>query len=492
MARRLSQERLPPKAVTRREFGSLAGVTAVAAFLGRSGTAAAASLPRLPKLSESEALLLQASDPRYGRYQPAFNQRTMLQPALRAVCRTPSAVATLVDWARSNDLPFALRSGGHSFEGFSQSTSVVIDTRELAGIEIDPARNRISVGAGASLGAIYRFLAPRGLVLPAGSCPTVGISGHTLGGGYGLLARALGLLCDSLLAIDLVDAEARRITVGPADMPDLFWACRGGGGGSFGAATRFTFQAYRQPNILIFSVSWLLPIDRALRLFKAWQSWSPQAPDPITASMIVGRRGKLISLSCSGQSLGPRGQFSSELNALLAVAQPSRTPVIAEVGFLQAVNFFSGGWAYQSTYSKGKSDIVLQPLRDDGIATLLQGILSFPAGAVVAICDPYGGAISRVASDETAFVYRAGTLYSIQYYTSWDAPRWSDERLAEMRNLYASMRPYVTGASYVNYCDLDLANWQTAYWGTNLPRLSRIKAAFDPENVFRHAQGVPI
>jgi hypothetical protein len=166
--------------------------------------------------------------------------------------------------------------------------------------------------------------------------------------------------------------------------------------------------------------------------------------------------------------------------------------VIAEVGFLRAVDFFSGGWAYQSTYSKGKSDIVLQPLSDDGIATLLEGILSFPGGAVVAICDPYGGAISRVASDATAFAHRAGTLYCIQYYTSWDAPRWSDERLAAMRNFYDSMRPHMTGAAYVNYCDLDLANWQTAYWGANLPRLSRIKAAVDPENVFQHAQGVPL
>ena len=491
MARRVLPGRAWAKAVTRRELGKLAGATAIAPLIW-AAKARASQLPKLPRLSEAEALLLEPTDPRYARYQPAFNKRVILQPKLRAVCRTPAAVATLVDWARSNDLAFALRSGGHSFEGFSQSADVVIDTREMTGIAIDPASNRITVGAGTSLGAIYKFLAPRGLVLPAGSCPTVGISGHTLGGGYGLLARPLGLSSDSLLAIDLVDPEAKQITVGPADRPDLFWACRGGGGGTFGAATRYTFQVYRQQTILTFRYSWLLPAERALRLFKAWQAWSPKAPDPITASLIVGRSGKLCSLRCFGQSTGPRGHLMSEAKALLDVEAPARPPLVAEAPFIDAVNFFAGPHPDESTYSKGKSDIVERPLGDDGIAALLDGILTFPDGAAVAICDPYGGAISRVAGDATAFAHRGGSLYSIQYYTGWADPRLSDERLAAMRKLYASLRPYMTGAAYVNYCDLDLADWQTAYWGANLARLIRVKAAFDPDNVFRHAQGVPV
>jgi FAD/FMN-containing dehydrogenase len=477
--------------VTRRELGKLAAASAVAPFLS-AAKARASQLPRLPRLSDAEALLLEPSDPRYARYQPAFNKRVILQPQLRAVCRTPGAVATLVDWARGNELRFALRSGGHSFEGFSQSDDVVIDTREMAGITLDPASDRITVGAGASLGAIYRFLAPRGLVLPAGSCPTVGISGHTLGGGYGLLARPFGLSSDSLRAIDLVDPDAKEISIGPADQPELFWACRGGGGGTFGAATRYTFQVYRQQTIGIFRFSWVLPAERALRLFKAWQAWSPKAPDPITASLIVGRSGKFCSLRCFGQSIGPRGQLMSEVKALLDIEAPAQAPLIAEVPFIQAVNFFAGPHPDETTYSKGKSDIVERPLSDDGIAALLDGILTFLDGAAVAICDPYGGAISRVAPDASAFAHRAGTLYSIQYYTGWGDPRLSDARLAAMRELYASLRPYMTGAAYVNYCDLDLADWQTAYWGANLARLIRVKAAFDPDNVFRHAQGVPV
>jgi hypothetical protein len=160
--------------------------------------------------------------------------------------------------------------------------------------------------------------------------------------------------------------------------------------------------------------------------------------------------------------------------------------------FLAAVGYFSGGWSYVSTYSKCKSDYVLSPLSDDGIATLIDGLLRLPANAIIPICDAYGGAVSDIAPEGTAFARRTGTLYCIQYYSSWAAAKDTPKYLARMTNLYASMRPFVSGRAYVNYCDLELADWADAYWGANLARLKQIKSAFDPDNVFRHAQSVPL
>jgi berberine-like enzyme len=111
---------------------------------------------------------------------------------------------------------------------------------------------------------------------------------------------------------------------------------------------------------------------------------------------------------------------------------------------------------------------------------------------IYVICDAYGGAIADVAADSTAFARRKGTLFSIQYGSQWSSPADAPARLADMRDLYAAMRPYVSGGAYVNYCDLDLVDWQNAYWGANLARLKQIKSAFDPGNVFRHAQSVPL
>jgi FAD/FMN-containing dehydrogenase len=141
---------------------------------------------------------------------------------------------------------------------------------------------------------------------------------------------------------------------------------------------------------------------------------------------------------------------------------------------------------------KGKSDYVTEPMTDHGILTLLDGLLQAP-GEIAVLCDSYGGAINKVASDATAFIHRGNTKYSLQYYMQWDSPQASDANIAMMRTLYTSMRPFVSGGCYVNYCDLDLGDgYARAYWGDNLPRLMRIKARVDPKNIFRHAQSVPL
>jgi FAD/FMN-containing dehydrogenase len=108
------------------------------------------------------------------------------------------------------------------------------------------------------------------------------------------------------------------------------------------------------------------------------------------------------------------------------------------------------------------------------------------------VCDAYGGSLGEIAPDATAFVHRRATLFCLQYGSVWSGPADTQKRLDDMRQFYASLRPYMSGAAYVNYCDLDLPDYATAYWGENLPRLKQIKSDFDPSNVFRHAQSVPL
>jgi hypothetical protein len=251
-----------------------------------------APLPQLPNLPPSDVLFLRPSDPEYAAYLPASNRRTELSPSLRSVCKTERAVSATVEWARANSLSFAIRSGGHSYEGFSQSEDVVIDVRELNTIVVDKSAGVVSVGSGASLLSIYRALAAEGLAIPAGSCPTVGVSGHLMGGGFGLLGRAYGLTCDHLRRLTLIDAEARALPASATSDPDLFWACRGGGGGSFGVATQFIIGTVPVTKVAVFGVSWTLSQTRAARVFEAWQNWAPTAPKNITSIIKIGPRGK--------------------------------------------------------------------------------------------------------------------------------------------------------------------------------------------------------
>jgi Berberine and berberine like len=141
---------------------------------------------------------------------------------------------------------------------------------------------------------------------------------------------------------------------------------------------------------------------------------------------------------------------------------------------------------------KAKSDYVTDAMSEQWISTLLEGLLKAP-GEIAVLCDTYGGAINKVAADATAFVHRGNTRYSMQYYMQWDSAGASDANIAMMQTLYTSMRPFVSGGCYVNYCDLDLGDgYAKAYWGDNLPRLMKIKAQVDPKNIFRHAQSVPL
>ena len=453
-----------------------------------SGRRASAQLPAPPKLAPNEATLLRPGDAQFDAYVPAFNARTVLAPQLRALCRTPRAIGVMVDWCRDYGVPFAVRGRGHCFEGFSESSSVVIDTRPMRNVTIDSAAKIATVGAGASLGDVYIAAGVHGLAFPGGSCPTVGVAGHVLGGGYGFLARPLGLACDNVLAVDLIDPQGRTVHADRNHNADLFWACRGGGGGSFGAVTSFRLQLHSLKNVITYSINWRQQDPaHAAGVLKAWQRWAPHAPASITGNLVINRHPEGgINLHSAGQSVGTLAELKRELKALPGVPRISPQPLAA------AINDFAGGvpgWIYASSLMKGKSDYVTSPLTDDGLAMLMEQING--AADVYVICDAYGGAISRLAHDATAFAHRGKTLFSIQYATYWSDAAETSSRLATLRKFYAAMRPYVSGGAYVNYCDADLADWPTAYWGQNLARLKRIKTAFDPDNVFQHQQSVP-
>jgi hypothetical protein len=194
-----------------------------------------------------------------------------------------------------------------------------------------------------------------------------------------------------------------------------------------------------------------------------------------------------VEVHCAGQSIGTLTALRKELTDLTSVENPTSPARSETLSFFDAVDHFSGGWDYQPVYMKGKSDYLTSPMSDLGIATLMGP--QFTRG-IAAICDSYGGAVTAVARGDTAFSHRAGTLYGIQYASTWDDPADTTNRLAEMSALYAAMRSYVSGAAYVNYCDIDIVDWRQAYWGENLARLKAIKFAFDPQNLFTHAQSV--
>src|ERR1700760_1175963 len=233
-------------------------------------------------------------------FDPRFDD---LRPAGIAYCRSAHDVATCLTFARRYAVPVAPRGGGHSYAGYSSTTGLVVDVTAMSSVQVDSGSGTATVGAGTRLIDFYHGLAAHDRAVPGGSCPTVGISGLTLGGGVGVVARAYGLTSDNLVQAQVVTADGQLRTCDSHSDPDLFWACRGGGGGNFGVATSFTFSTHPISGIVLFFLSW--PWSQADRVIAAWQSWAPHAPDELWSNLhLAAAPGAAPSLQVGGTYLG--------------------------------------------------------------------------------------------------------------------------------------------------------------------------------------------
>ncbi|MBB3290396.1 MULTISPECIES: FAD-binding oxidoreductase [unclassified Rhizobium] len=426
------------------------------------------------------------------RIKTIYNARTLMRPALFALCETASAISKIISWARDKGVLFALRGGAHSYEGFSGSSSLVIDIGKMKQISFDKISKTVTVGAGARLGDIQAVLKGTGYALVCGTCPTVGIAGHILGGGYGFLARAYGLALDSLTNIRLIDVKGNIVVANASTNKDLFWASRGGGGGSFGVVFELTIRVHAVDTVDVFSVGWSLPRDRAANIVDGWQQWAPHANKGITALLKASKAasGQNVSLRCIGQSIAARSELEKGLKALEAIEKPTIPRSIKKVAFWDAFQKFAGS-GRDPYYQKERSDF-LPSLNAAGIKQALQQIVAQPSSDIGLIFNAYGGAIDDLGEDATAFPHRSSVNYMVHYYAGWDDPTLTSKKMAAMTAFYNGMRPFVPGKAYVNYSDAQLLDFATAYWGNNLARLKNIKRTFDPSNFFRFQQSVPL
>jgi FAD/FMN-containing dehydrogenase len=426
-----------------------------------------------------------------------FNARIKVVPQVFVECKTSLAISQTILWAKKFGIPIRGRSGGHSFEGFSLVDGVVIDVKPMKRIVVDTSRRTARIAAGAPLVEINDSLFVHGLGLSAGSCPGVGIAGLTLGGGHGLSSRKFGLTADSLLSLTMVDASGNTIQASDTTNPDLLWASKGGGGGNFGVVTEFEFQLSAVGNVQIFYLSW--PPAQAAQVFASWQKFAPFAPDELTCHLTIdsGHNG-IVGVHCGGQLLPktagatPSGADLTRMLRPLTSIRPKAFTIHARTFLGAAIHFY--GDDKPQIFFKAKSDYADQLLTDDAIADIIRQLNGqhWPHGSISVIFEAYGGAIARVPPEATAFPHRTNTLFCIQYYTEWEKDIDTPQMLKQMKDLYDSVHSHFSGFAYVNYADLDLVDWQRAYYRDNLQRLRQVKTAYDPQNIFNFPQSIPL
>jgi FAD/FMN-containing dehydrogenase len=428
-------------------------------------------------------------------FNPLFDGR---RPGAVAACVSPDDVKACVEFARAKSLAIAARSGGHSYAGYSTpDNALVVDLRPMNQVKVNDDGTAV-IGAGARLIDVYSGLAAGGRCLPGGSCPSVGISGLTLGGGIGVLARLHGLTCDVLVSADVVLADGTLKTVSADTDPDLFFALRGGGGGNFGLVTSFTFAVPEAPSIVVFSLPF--PAGSAAQVLGAWQEWLSDLPNELWSNCVLSA-GNPAACHVGGSFVGTEARLGDLLDALVRGAGVE--PVVRRVTsmrYLDAMRYFGGcsrktvaqchlanekgGGRLTREAFVASSRMLDAPMQDPSSVTAL---LEQRQGIDV-LFDSLGGAVAELAPDETAFVHR-DALASVQIYKGTTADK-RDEAAREVGELQAALANIVGQGAYINYIDPNQDDWAKASYGANLDRLQRVARAVDPDGFFNFAQAI--
>ncbi len=432
--------------------------------------------------------LVEPGDPEYDRARAGWNGAVDRRPAAVAHARDTDDVAGCVRGARAAGVPFTVRAGGHSVSGRSiRDGALCIDLRALDAVEVDPARAVVRVGGGALLGELDAATQAHGLAVPAGQISHTGVGGLTLGGGLGWLMRHHGLTIDSLLSAEVVLADGSVVRAAADEHPDLFWALRGGGG-DFGAVTRFEFRAHRVgPTVLAGML--VYPWERAREAFRAgrdlMEGGAPDAlgmfavlltapPGPPFPPDLQGRPVAVLSVAWSGAL-----DEGERVLAPLRAACPPALDLVAPMPYVALQSMLDatappGGHYHDRLH-------LLERVSDGVIDALLDGFASVPAPEAHVITGWMGGAVDRVPAGATAFGHRGAGAEVWFIGASGDAPVGPTRDW--VRRASRAVQPHTTGGTYVNALEAD-APVADAFAADVLARLVEVKRRYDPDGAF--------
>lgn len=490
--------------LTRRRFleqaagvAALAGLGPLADLLAAEPSPSPATWAHFAKSLHGQLLLPGTRG--YGENFAPFNKRyAYIRPAALALVRSVSDVRKCVRFASEQGIPITARSGGHSYGGYSTGTGLIVDFKKMRGAGLDLANATTTLQAGARNADIFNVLAHHSFAIPAGRCPTVAVSGLALGGGFGFSSRYLGLSADRLLSTDIVTADGEFLHCNASENADLFWALRGGGGGNFGINTRFQFRLEPVGKVAIYKVAW--DFRDAASVLDAMQRVIADAPPEFSMRLGMGATGKTraqihqnAEISMLGQYFGTTAQLRKVIDPLIAAGRATEM-TIAEVPYWEAQQFFFktapiSRFAVKSHYVRG-------PISPEGLQLLVRGVERRPGstnrlGGGVTFFG-WGGRINAVSPTATAFMHRDAILL-MELDTGWtaaDSTHVEQAQIDWLEELSAEIQPHVSPFAYQNFIDPSLKNWRHAYYGQNYDRLTRVKRRYDPDNLFRFAQGI--
>ncbi len=460
----------------------------IAAVTG-SGGATMLERAALQELRDSlRGALLLAGDPGYDEARRVLNEAINRHPALIVQPTGVADIRNAVTFARERSLLLAVKCGGHSTSGKSTCDGgMQIDLSRFRSVRVDPVSRRAYVAGGSLLGEMDHEAMAFGFVTTAGTVSHTGVGGLTLGGGFGRVARRFGLALDNVTAADVVTADGRLLHASAGENPDLHWALRGGGG-NFGIVTGFEFELHPMRRQVV-GGDIVFPIERAKELLEFYGEFSSNAPDDLYVDAVMsappgGKSGVFLMSTCYS---GP----AADAERMLAPLRKLGRPIADSIGPLDYV-------ALQRIHDRADprnegaymKEGFIRDFKAGMIDALLDGFQTHPERGTVVFFQHAGGAIGRVAPEATAFAHRH-VKHGMFSVISWKLDSDPAPHIRYIKDYWATLEPFTLGR-YTNSIGDEPQKLVSDNYGVNLPRLQKLKANYDPGNLFRlNANVVP-
>ncbi len=438
--------------------------------------------------------LSEPGDAAYAEACTLFNTMIEKRPRFVAHCSAPDDVVAALAFARDNGFEIAVRGGGHSVAGKALCDGgLVLDVRGMDDVAVDPQRRIARIGGGALWSQVDRATQPFGLATTGGRVSTTGVAGLTLGGGSGWLERKHGLTCDNLLAAELVTATGELVRASVEENPDLLWALKGGGG-NFGVVTALELALHPIGDEVLAGLV-LHPAERGRELLALFRDVMNRAPDGLSLAFayvtapdepgvpeeLHGRQAVIVA----GMYAGPVEDGEEALAELRAFGPPA-------ADFFEPVPYadFQCSLDDPPGYRNWWTAEHLFDLSDGAIEAIAARSERIPASPSQLFIVAWGGAVARVSPEATPLAGRdAGFIVHPLFL--WEDPADDELMISLARGYRDDLRPYSTGATYLNFIGDEGGDRVEAGFGAlNYERLARVKAEWDPENVFNGNQNI--
>ncbi|MEP6782114.1 MAG: FAD-binding oxidoreductase [Acidobacteriota bacterium] len=434
-------------------------------------------------------------DPGYDTDRQESNPAFQAYPIMIVYCAVENDVWICLETAAAISLPFCIRSGGHSTAGYSVvEGGILIDVSLLSYVSIDAANSMVTVGPGTNFDTLNGALNSTNLHVPSGECGDVCVGGFVQGGGYGYTSRCFGVQSDCVLAFRVMLANGGIVFANATTNSDLYWAMRGGTGGNFGVVLSVIYQLFVVPSVWAYSIQWDID-DAAAALLEMQTNYMLTGVKELGATTNLGFNGSTPVLLMQGMYVGSAATGKQALSSLLSLGSADlNVDISGKYGAMDAY-LETHPYSIPNPPDGSKEDklagYIEKPLALADWQAIVNYELTAPNPNNTAIIEPYGGAINAFPVSGSAFVHRKAAMdFFVDVFWVDDADR--QQAVGWLNGFWKLMQPYLNGHVYQNYPNRGLADFENAYWGSAYPRLTQVKAKYDPQNVFQFQQSIRV